>query len=91
MLTVKAGESSSGNAEIQNNVTKTDKNEDAQKERPLKKGKKKEKEASAKVSLKSRIEKRLLVLPFEASLIALFLTVLLGGFYVVCYFPCPRY
>lgn len=80
-----AGEISSGNPEIQNNVVKTDKNEDAAKERPLKKGKKKEKEkeASGKVSLKSRIEKRLLVLPFEASLIALFLTVLLGAFYVV--------
>lgn len=82
-----AGDLNSGNAEIQNNVAKTDKIEDATKERPLKKGKKKdkdkEKEASGKVSLKSRIEKRLLVLPFEASLIALILTVLLGGFYVV--------
>ncbi|CAO2841885.1 unnamed protein product [Amaranthus hypochondriacus] len=76
-----------GNAQIQNNSLKTDKNDDATKDRPLRKGKKKEKEkekeASGKASLKSHIEKRLLVLPFETSLIALFLIVLLGAFYVV--------
>lgn len=84
-MTNKTGEV--GNAQIQNNSQKTDKNDDATKDRPLRKGKKKEKEkekeASGKASLKSRIEKRLLVLPFETSLIALFLIVLLGAFYVV--------
>ncbi|KAJ8446522.1 hypothetical protein Cgig2_027484 [Carnegiea gigantea] len=78
---------SSGTHEMQSDIAKTDKAEDAAKERPLKKGKKKEKEKekdlAEKPSLKSRIEKRLLVLPFEASLIALLLIILLGGFYVV--------
>ncbi|XP_021723575.1 dolichyl-diphosphooligosaccharide--protein glycosyltransferase subunit STT3A [Chenopodium quinoa] len=84
-----AGEVSSGNAEIQKIVAKTDKNEDAIKERPSKKGKKKEKlkekekEVPERAPVRSRVGRRLLVLPFEASLIALFLTVLLGGFYVV--------
>ncbi|KAL7168088.1 hypothetical protein ACSBR2_038519 [Camellia fascicularis] len=66
---------------------KTDKNEDSLKERPSKKNKKKEKEKEKenveKTSVKARIEKRLLVLPLEASAIAIFLLVLLGAFYVV--------
>nr|AUS89415.1 staurosporin and temperature sensitive 3-like A [Sesuvium portulacastrum] len=82
-----AGDTISGSQEIKNDAAQTDKTDDAVKERPLKKGKKKEKEKekdiAGKVSLKSRIEKRLLVLPFEASLIALVLLILLGGFYVV--------
>ncbi|KAL3625442.1 Dolichyl-diphosphooligosaccharide--protein glycosyltransferase subunit stt3a [Castilleja foliolosa] len=67
----------------QNNVVKTEKSEDAAKERSSRKNKKKEKENVEKVSLVSRIEKRLLVLPLESSLIAVFLLVLLGAFYVV--------
>ncbi|GMQ06400.1 hypothetical protein CsSME_00051014 [Camellia sinensis var. sinensis] len=66
---------------------KTDKNEDSLKERPSKKNKKKEKEKEKenveKTSVKAQIEKRLLVLPLEASAIAIFLLVLLGAFYVV--------
>jgi len=86
-LTVKAADSS-GSHEMQNDIAKTDKAEHAAKERPSKKDKKKEKKEkenhlAEKPSLKSRIEKRLLVLPFEASVIALLLIILLGGFYVV--------
>ncbi|CAL5442990.1 unnamed protein product [Camellia sinensis] len=66
---------------------KTDKNEDSLKERPSKKNKKKEREKEKenveKTSVKAQIEKRLLVLPLEASAIAIFLLVLLGAFYVV--------
>lgn len=66
---------------------KTDKNEDSLKERPSKKNKKKEKEKEKenveKTSVKAQREKRLLVLPLEASAIAIFLLVLLGAFYVV--------
>uniref|UniRef100_A0A5B7AKT2 dolichyl-diphosphooligosaccharide--protein glycotransferase n=2 Tax=Davidia involucrata TaxID=16924 RepID=A0A5B7AKT2_DAVIN len=66
-----------------NDAVKTDKNEDSVKERPSKKNKKKEKENVEKASIKSQIEKRLLVLPLEASVIAILLLVLLGAFYVV--------
>jgi len=67
-------------------VVKTEKVEDAVTERLPKKGKKKkerQKEPTERASLRSSIERRLLVLPFEASLIALVLLILLGGFYVV--------
>ncbi|KAG8367357.1 hypothetical protein BUALT_Bualt16G0063700 [Buddleja alternifolia] len=64
-------------------VVKTEKSEDSPKERASRKSKKKEKENVERASLVSRIEKRLLVLPMEASLIAIFLLVLLGAFYVV--------
>ncbi|KAI3447024.1 hypothetical protein Pfo_003689 [Paulownia fortunei] len=67
----------------QNDVVKTEKSEDSLKERSSRKSKKKEKENIERVSLVSRIEQRLLVLPLEASLIAVFLLVLLGAFYVV--------
>ncbi|XP_052198939.1 dolichyl-diphosphooligosaccharide--protein glycosyltransferase subunit STT3A [Diospyros lotus] len=62
---------------------KTDKVEDSLRERPSKKSKKKEKENAEKTSIRHRMEKRLLVLPLEASAIAIFLLVLLGAFYVV--------
>ncbi|KAF6164497.1 hypothetical protein GIB67_025323 [Kingdonia uniflora] len=81
--------SNSRNGVVQNDVSKVnkqsvgDKNEDTSKERPSRKNRKKEKENMEKVSIKSRIEKRLLVLPFETSIIAVFLLVLLGGFYVI--------
>ncbi|XP_073271888.1 dolichyl-diphosphooligosaccharide--protein glycosyltransferase subunit STT3A-like isoform X2 [Primulina huaijiensis] len=61
---------------------KMEKSEDSLKERSSRKNKKKAKETE-KSSVISRIEQRLLVLPFEASLIAIFLLVLLGAFYVV--------
>ena len=55
------------------------------KERPSRKNKKKEKDVvvKEKSSVKSKTEKRPLVLPGEVSFFALFLTVLLGAFYVV--------
>ena len=73
----------------QNDVAKTDKTEDTLKERPSKKNRKKEKEqvAMEKPPTKSKKEKRLLVLPLEASILSIFLLVLLGAFYVVCNFP----
>ncbi|KAL0345188.1 UNVERIFIED_CONTAM: Dolichyl-diphosphooligosaccharide--protein glycosyltransferase subunit STT3A [Sesamum radiatum] len=67
----------------QNDVVKPEKSEDSLKERSSRKSKKKEKENVETVPLVSRTEKRLLVLPLEASLIAIFLLVLLGAFYVV--------
>ncbi|KAL2229013.1 dolichyl-diphosphooligosaccharide--protein glycosyltransferase subunit STT3A [Sesamum indicum] len=67
----------------QNEVVKPEKSEDSLKERSSRKSKKKEKENVETVPLVSRIEKKLLVLPLEASLIAIFLLVLLGAFYVV--------
>ncbi|XP_062090873.1 dolichyl-diphosphooligosaccharide--protein glycosyltransferase subunit STT3A [Humulus lupulus] len=83
---VDAGETSSVSVIPENNVAKTDKTEDTIKERPSRKHRKKDKEPVASVekpSIKSKIEKRLLVLPFEASIVAIFLLVLLGAFYVV--------
>lgn len=64
-------------------MAKTGKSEDTVKERPSKKNRKKEKENVEKPSVKSQIKKRLLVLPLEASVIAVLLLVLLGAFYVV--------
>ncbi|RXH74613.1 hypothetical protein DVH24_029334 [Malus domestica] len=82
---VDAGETSSESTVPQNEVpkTKTDKGADTLKERPSRKNRKKEKEPVEKPSIKSQIEKRLLVLPFEGSILAIFLLVLLGAFYVV--------
>lgn len=87
-MTIKAGETSSATVIPQNDVTKNDKTEDTLKERPARKNRKKDKEPVAveKPSIKSKIEKRLLVLPLEASVIAIFLLVLLGAFYVVINF-----
>ncbi|XP_074273766.1 dolichyl-diphosphooligosaccharide--protein glycosyltransferase subunit STT3A [Silene latifolia] len=86
-----AGVISSGSAGLQKDVVKANKGDDVTKDRPLKKGKKKEKEkekekekdSAGTGSLKSRLEKRLLVLPLEASIIALLLIIFLGGFYVI--------
>ncbi|XP_050388201.1 dolichyl-diphosphooligosaccharide--protein glycosyltransferase subunit STT3A [Argentina anserina] len=66
-----------------NEVPKADKGGETLKERPSRKNRKKEKEPMEKPSIKIRIEKKLLVLPFEGSILALFLLVLLGAFYVV--------
>ncbi|XP_076896098.1 dolichyl-diphosphooligosaccharide--protein glycosyltransferase subunit STT3A-like isoform X2 [Bidens hawaiensis] len=82
-LQIDAGDTVPGNnAAPQIDVLKNDKKEDSLKERPSRKNKKKEKEIE-KPSVKSKTEKKPLVLPVEASFFALFLTVLLGGFYVV--------
>ncbi|KAM4123641.1 hypothetical protein ACB094_01G172900 [Castanea mollissima] len=80
---VDAGYTSSEGVVVQNEVAKTDKNEEALKERPSKKNRKKEKEHLEKPSVKAQVKKRLLVLPFEASIIAILLLILLGAFYVV--------
>ncbi|KAF9615842.1 hypothetical protein IFM89_026730 [Coptis chinensis] len=84
-----AGDMASGNTVVHNDTVKVDKHSNAEKndetvkERPSKKNRKKEKEPVEKVSIKSRIEKRLLVLPLETSIIAIVLLILLGAFYVV--------
>lgn len=83
LLINKAGDTRSDNTVAKEDVTKTDKNEDTVKERPSRKSRKKEKEPAEKPSIKSRLEKKLLVLPLEASVLAIFLLVLLGAFYVV--------
>lgn len=82
---VDAGERSSENVVPQNDMAKTDKTEETLKERPSRKNRKKEREhvAGEKPSIRSKIEKRLLVLPLEASILSIFLLVLLGAFYVV--------
>ncbi|XP_043721347.1 dolichyl-diphosphooligosaccharide--protein glycosyltransferase subunit STT3A-like [Telopea speciosissima] len=84
-----AGDTTSRTVDTQSDMVKTekepptDRTEDTTKERTSKKKKKKEKEHVEKPSLKSQIQKRLLVLPLEASVIALLLLVLLGGVYVI--------
>ncbi|RVW96263.1 Dolichyl-diphosphooligosaccharide--protein glycosyltransferase subunit STT3A [Vitis vinifera] len=83
LLTIKAGDTTSSSVVTQNDAAKTNKNEDTLKERPSRKNRKKEKEHVEKTSIKSQIKKRLLVLPLEASVAAIFLLVLLGAFYVV--------
>ncbi|CAK9155139.1 unnamed protein product [Ilex paraguariensis] len=84
---IDVGDSTSGSVVTQDEVVKTDKTEDSLKERPSKKNKKKERERERenveKASIKTPIQKRLLVLPLESSVIALLLLVLLGAFYVV--------
>lgn len=77
------GDTISDGVVAQHDVVKPEKSEDTVKERPSKRNRKKEKEPVEKPSLKSQIRKRLLVLPFGTSIIALFLLVLLGAFYVV--------
>ncbi|XP_024011773.1 dolichyl-diphosphooligosaccharide--protein glycosyltransferase subunit STT3A isoform X1 [Eutrema salsugineum] len=63
---------------------KTDKGEESAKERSSRKGKKKEREPADKPSVKSKIvKKKALVLPFEASIVALLLLIMLGAFYVI--------
>ncbi|KAL2500906.1 Dolichyl-diphosphooligosaccharide--protein glycosyltransferase subunit STT3A [Forsythia ovata] len=68
---------------MQNDVVKTEKSEDSLKERPSRKNKKKEKDNVERATVVPKTEKRLSVLPLEASVIAIFLLVLLGAFYVV--------
>ncbi|XP_056162080.1 dolichyl-diphosphooligosaccharide--protein glycosyltransferase subunit STT3A-like [Syzygium oleosum] len=78
-----AGDASSASASAQNDVIKADKTEETAKERPSRKSKKKEKEPVERPPRNPRNAKKLLVLPFEASIVGIFLLVLLGAFYVV--------
>ncbi|KAK1313121.1 Dolichyl-diphosphooligosaccharide--protein glycosyltransferase subunit STT3A [Acorus calamus] len=84
-----AGDTNPESADLPNDVKpekhSSDKTEDNLKERPSKKNRKKEKEIIEKVAIKPKHEKkkRLLVLPLEASVVAILLLVILGGFYVV--------
>ncbi|WCJ42541.1 Dolichyl-diphosphooligosaccharide--protein glycosyltransferase subunit STT3A [Euphorbia peplus] len=84
---VDSGNASSSTTVAQDDAAKVENTEETVKERPSKKNKKKDKEREKEVvdkpSVRSRIEKRLLVLPFEASIIGVLLLVLLGAFYVV--------
>ncbi|XP_028806598.1 dolichyl-diphosphooligosaccharide--protein glycosyltransferase subunit STT3A-like isoform X1 [Neltuma alba] len=79
---VHAGNASLDSIVESDNVSKTEKSDDISKERGSKKNKKKEKEPVEKPLSKPQV-KRLLVLPLYASIIAIFLLVLLGAFYVV--------
>ncbi|KAK1267131.1 Dolichyl-diphosphooligosaccharide--protein glycosyltransferase subunit STT3A [Acorus gramineus] len=85
-----AGDTNPESAALPNDVkpekhSSSDKTEDNLKERPSKKNRKKEKENIEKVAIKPKHEKkkRLLVLPLEASVVAILLLIILGGFYVV--------
>ncbi|KAF3441878.1 hypothetical protein FNV43_RR15793 [Rhamnella rubrinervis] len=80
---VSAGDNISDSTMAHNDMAKTDKSEDTLKERPSRKNRRKEKEPVEQPSIRSRIEKRLLVLPLEASILAILLLVFLGAFYVV--------
>ncbi|CAM8925835.1 unnamed protein product [Rhodiola kirilowii] len=64
-------------------VEKIDNNEETLKERPSKKNRKKEREHVEKIPTKTKTEKKLLVLPLTASVVAIFLLILLGAFYVI--------
>ncbi|KAJ6993851.1 hypothetical protein NC653_016849 [Populus alba x Populus x berolinensis] len=71
----------------QNDIANTEKVDKIVKGRLLKKNKKNENEPVERASVKSRIERRILVLHFEASVIVIILLVLLGAFYVVYRIP----
>ncbi|CAL1359757.1 unnamed protein product [Linum trigynum] len=81
--TVASEESGSSSVVAPSDVSKTEKTEEVAKEKPVKKNRKKEKENVEKKPTPSKTERRLLVLPLEASVIAVLLLVLLGAFYVV--------
>ncbi|XP_009626922.1 dolichyl-diphosphooligosaccharide--protein glycosyltransferase subunit STT3A [Nicotiana tomentosiformis] len=71
-----------GNGVTQNDVVKPDKTEEPPKEKASRK-KKKEKENVEKTPIVTKSERRLLMLPMEASVVAILLLMLLGAFYVV--------
>lgn len=72
-----------GDGVTQNDVVKPDRNEELPKEKASRK-KKKEKENVEKAPIATKkSEKRLLMLPMEASVVAILLLMLLGAFYVV--------
>ncbi|CAI0425555.1 unnamed protein product [Linum tenue] len=81
--TVASEENGSSSVVAPSDVSKTEKTEEVAKEKPVKKNRKKEKENVEKKPTPSKTERRLLVLPLEASVIAVLLLVLLGAFYVV--------
>ena len=66
---------------------KTEKSEAAPKEKPSKKNRKKDREVTESASVKPKKEKRLSVLPLEASIVGTLLLIALGGFYVVSSLP----
>ncbi|XP_031382473.1 dolichyl-diphosphooligosaccharide--protein glycosyltransferase subunit STT3A [Punica granatum] len=84
-----AGDASPDSTSAQSNALKPDKSEETAKERTSKKSKKKEKEREKEKeqvdqsSVQPRAGRRLQVLPLEASIIGVFLLILLGAFYVV--------
>jgi hypothetical protein len=84
LLELKSGDSST---ESSTNSTKSEnrneKSETAPKEKTSKKNRKKEKEVAESVPVKTKKEKRLVVLPFELSIMGILLLIVLGGFYVV--------
>ncbi|AQK87831.1 Dolichyl-diphosphooligosaccharide--protein glycosyltransferase subunit STT3A [Zea mays] len=65
------------------NENRNEKHEIAPKEKTSKKNRKKEKEVAESVPVKPKKENRLLVLPFELSVMGILLLIVLGGFYVV--------
>ena len=76
-------EGSSASTVNTNSSKSTEKSETAPKEKPSKKNRRKEKEVTESVPSKSKKEKRLSVLPLEASVVGTLLLIVLGGFYVV--------
>ncbi|GAA0157799.1 glycosyltransferase [Lithospermum erythrorhizon] len=87
---INTGDSDAASVAAQSEEIKTEKKEESLKERPSRKIKKKEKESVEKsekkvdkASKKSLHEKRFLALPLEASVLAIFLLVMLIAFYVV--------
>uniref|UniRef100_A0A2P2LZN7 dolichyl-diphosphooligosaccharide--protein glycotransferase n=4 Tax=Rhizophora mucronata TaxID=61149 RepID=A0A2P2LZN7_RHIMU len=73
----------SSTAVARNDVAKAEKAQEASKTRPSKKNKKKEKDIVEKESVTPHSDRRHLILPMEASVISIFLLVLLGAFYVI--------
>ena len=84
LLKLKSGDSSpESSTNSTKNENRNEKSETAPKEKPSKKNRKKEKELEESVTVKPKKEKRLLVLPFELSVMGILLLIVLGGFYVV--------
>lgn len=84
LLKLKSGDSSpESSTNSTKNENRNEKSETAPKEKPSKKNRKKEKEAAESVPVKPKKDKRLLVLPFELSVMGILLLIVLGGFYVV--------
>jgi dolichyl-diphosphooligosaccharide---protein glycosyltransferase len=86
-LKMKPGDSNPENSSASVASTSSTKSENrtetAAKEKPPKKNRKKEKEVAESASVRPKKERRLLVLPFELSMMGILLLIVLGGFYVV--------
>lgn len=67
------------------NEAPSEKGKDKAKERVSKRSKKKEKDVSEKIT-ETEKKKRLLGLPYDASLMGILLLIILGSMYVVCIF-----